>query len=343
MKTKCLWLLWILIISATSCSTDIDLYADYKDIPVIYGLLDCEADTNFIKITRAIYASDNPLLDASDPDLNNYPGKLDVRLTEFCNGDSIRQIVLDTITLHNKQNGVFYAPNQKVYYTTEPLGRNTSRNQYQYRLTIVLPDRTLSTDAKLVGSSSFGPKSLALNFSHEYFGTRRPFQFRPAINATVYSVDMSFYFKEQRTPESDTVKRSMMWHIGTFFENDLIHQTDGEDYCIFYYRPENFYKVLEDFIGGDTAILGLKRYITDYPATITITAGGDNLQRYLYYNDIVSQSSLNEQDFSVIDGAVGFFSSTMTRTSAMRLAGTTLPELIAEEKWGFVFMGGSEL
>lgn len=35
-----------------ACSTDVDLYADYKDVPVIYGLLDATADTNYIKITR---------------------------------------------------------------------------------------------------------------------------------------------------------------------------------------------------------------------------------------------------------------------------------------------------
>ena len=36
-----------------ACSTDVELYADYKDIPVIYGLLDATADTNYVRINRA--------------------------------------------------------------------------------------------------------------------------------------------------------------------------------------------------------------------------------------------------------------------------------------------------
>jgi hypothetical protein len=31
----------------TSCSPEVDLYADYKDIPIVYGILDSKADTTF--------------------------------------------------------------------------------------------------------------------------------------------------------------------------------------------------------------------------------------------------------------------------------------------------------
>ena len=67
-----------------SCSTKGDLYADYKDIPVIYGLLDSNADTNFVKIIRAFSGSDEETVDATQvaliPDSNNYPGKLDAKI-----------------------------------------------------------------------------------------------------------------------------------------------------------------------------------------------------------------------------------------------------------------------
>ena len=323
-----------------SCSTDVDLYADPEEIPVIYGLLDCEADTNFIRITRVVHASDNPLLDAANSSLSEYPGKLDVRLTEFRNDDSIRQIVLDTITLHNKKPGIFYAPNQKVYYTNEPLAINNGKKKYKYKLTIVFPDRVLTTEAKIVGTSTFGPKSLALNFAKSAIGIRLPFHFHPALNASVYRVEMSFTYHERRTPLSDTIPHTMSWHVGTFFESDLSFASE-DDYILHYY-PEDFYGALEEFIGGDTAVPGLKRFLTDYPATITITAGGGNLREYLYYLNMVNQTNPNDTDFTTIPGAKGVFSSIMTKTQRMRLGDTTVPDLIAEEKWGFAFMGGQE-
>ena len=341
MKTRFLLAIMVLGMAVASCSTDVDLYADQEDIPVIYGLLDSDADTNYIRITHCIYASDNPLLDAANSAMSDYPGKLDVRLTEFRNGDSIRQIILDTITLHNKKPGIFYGPNQKLYYTAEPLGKNTNRNKYRYKLTIVFPDRTLSTYADLVGTDSFGPKSLAVNFSQSGFGMRLPFYFRPALNATIYRFDFSFTFHEQRTPDSDTIPRTMTWHLGTYYESELVNHAGGDDY-VFYYRPENFYGRLEEFIGADTAVPGLKRLLTDYPFTITMTAGGDNLRQYLYYINLVNPSSPNDSDFSMITGARGVFSSKMTKTDYLRWAGTTLPELLEEDKWGFVFMGGQE-
>ncbi len=93
----------------TSCSTEVDLYADGEEILIIYGILDSYADTNYIKITHSLKAQEGALSITQDPLQSNYPGKLDVRLTEFCNGDSLRQIILDTITIHNKQEGLFYA------------------------------------------------------------------------------------------------------------------------------------------------------------------------------------------------------------------------------------------
>lgn len=339
MKTKVLLLVFALAMSVASCSTEVDLYADPEDIPVIYGLLDCNADTNFIRITHVIQASDTPQLDASNATTSDYPGKLDVRLTEFLNGDSIRQIILDTITLHNKKPGIFYAPNQKVYYTTETLGRNTNKKKYRYKLTIVFPDRLVTTEADLVGSNSFGPTFMAVDFSKNAFGWRLPFKFRPAINAAVYSIYMSFTYHEQRTPTSDTIPITFTWHVSDLSESELQSQAEGDDY-VFYYRPEYFYGALIEFIGGDTAVPGLKRYITDYPVTLTMTAGGENLLQYLYFVNVVDPNAINDLGFSTIEGARGCFSSKMSRSDLLMLASTTLPELIEDEKWGFDFMGG---
>lgn len=341
MKIRNLLIIVVLALTAVSCNKDVDLYAEPKDIPVIYGLLDSDADTNYIRITHAYHASDNPLLNATNAAMSEYPGKLDVRLTVFRNGDSIRQIILDTITIHNKKPGTFYAPHQKVYYTNQPMYRNSSMFKYRYRLSVVLPERTLVTDADLVGSADFGPKGLPIILSKTAWGLRMPYKFIPAENATIYSVDMAFTYHERRTPTSDTIPFTMMWHIGNFYKNEVIDPEGGSDY-VFHYRSENFYYALEEFIGADTCVPGLKRFITEYPVRITITAGGDNLQKYLYYMEVVNQNNPNDADFSTIPGAKGVFSSKMTKSVNVRLAGTTLPELIADSRWGFAFMGGGE-
>lgn len=325
-----------------SCSTDIDLMADYKEIPVVYGLLDANADTNFIKITRVFYVQGDAYQMAQNPDSSNYPGKLDVRLVEYCNNDSIREIVLDTITIHDKQPGTFYAPNQKLYYTTEPLGKNSSSKQYSYRLKAVLPDRVLTTKADLVGSNSFDVQSLALNFSKQYFdAVPRHFLFFPAVKGAIYQVSFSFTFLEQREPDGDSVPRTMTWDIGTYMDDYYSLHMDGDAYIILY-RPELFYQKLKEFVGDDTTLVDVRRYIDDFPAEVTIVAGGEKLRQYVYNNNTESGFSQGDNEFSLIDGGYGVFSSRMTMSRKVRLGGETVPELVAMTHWRFKFIGGQE-
>ena len=61
-----------------SCSTKVDLYAEYKDIPIVYAMLNPKSDTNYIKITRAFCGTNDHFINANDmaliADSSNYPG-----------------------------------------------------------------------------------------------------------------------------------------------------------------------------------------------------------------------------------------------------------------------------
>lgn len=329
----CAWLF-------ASCKQEVDLYADYKEIPIIYGMLDAEADTNFIKITRSFYAQGDAYQIAQNPDSSCYPGKLDARLTEFRNGQKTREIMLDTITICDKQEGIFYAPKQKLYFTAEPLCKNTSGERYAYQLTVVFPHDTITTRCDMVGNDGFRAQSGAFNFSKENFFRKRDFRFWSAINGSLYHFSLAFTFLEQRTPGGDSVPRTMYWDLYDYDDSYLsTHTAEGGCY-VFNYYANAFYDALADFIGGDTAIVGLKRYITDYPIELFMTACGSNLQQYLYYNDPEHMAPPGDLEFSLIPGAYGVFSSRMTHKTRVRLAGTTVPELIAMRNWGFKYIGG---
>lgn len=341
--SKNLWvLLLVCVASFSACTTDIDLYADYKEMPVIYGLLDANADTNYVKITRIMSVQGDAYQVASNPDSSDYPGKLDVRIVEYRNGDSLREIVLDSITIHDKEQGVFYAPDQKLYYTTEKLKINTPKSNYSYRLKVALPDRTLTTKADIVGNNGFDVQSLAVNFSKQYFGlSPRKFLFHPAINANLYQVSMAFTYLEQRTPDGDSVPRTMLWNVGSFPDDYFMYSMEGDCY-VFPYMPETFYEKLVEFIGGDTAVVGLKRYIGDYPVEVIITAGGEHLKQYYDYNNASSGFVLGDPEFSLIEGGYGVFSSRMTLRKTVRLGGETVPDLLSMTNYGFKFIGGQD-
>ena len=87
---KPLLLIMLLLLLGTwfsSCSTDVDLYADYKDTAIVYGLIDAKADTNYVKITRAFCSTNDHPINAFEVapiyDSSNYPGKLDAYFLEL--------------------------------------------------------------------------------------------------------------------------------------------------------------------------------------------------------------------------------------------------------------------
>ena len=77
----------VLVACFYSCSTDVDIYAEYKDIPIIYAMLDARADTNYVKITKAFCGTDENPINANEValiyDSSNYDEKLDARLYEY--------------------------------------------------------------------------------------------------------------------------------------------------------------------------------------------------------------------------------------------------------------------
>ena len=78
------------LVGFNACSTDVDLYANYKDIPVIYGLLNTSEDTNYVRINRAFSGSNESHINALNvaliADSCNYPGKLNAYIVEYKQG-----------------------------------------------------------------------------------------------------------------------------------------------------------------------------------------------------------------------------------------------------------------
>ena len=167
------------LIGFNACSTKVELYADYKDIPIIYGLLNSSQDTNFVRINRAFSGNNDNPINANQvaliADSCNYPGKLKAYIVEYKEsyggsytptGDTL---MLDTITIHDKQEGAFYAPDQKVYFTTgrEKFLNNSANTTYKYKLFVFKDNDTVRAETGLVGGQEFKIITSSLSFSAE--------------------------------------------------------------------------------------------------------------------------------------------------------------------------------
>lgn len=316
-----------------SCSTDVDLYADYKDITVVYGLLDPGKDTNFVKINKAFLGPGNAFEIAMIADSCNYPNKLDATITEYRspvtsnNYQATKTFSLDTITIHTKEPGTFYAPDQLVYYTTQPIRVNKDSYKYKYELQIDRGDTILKAETSIVGGSEFAIDTKPLGFSSD----KGTIKWRPCPNASVYEVVIKFYFTEIG-PTHDSIHRCMSWSLGTHPTSSL---TEDNGKYVINYKSAVFYTTLASFLGNDTLKTDVERVVKDPCLGVSISAGGEELYNFIAVNGPSNSIVQSIPEYTNISGGgYGVFSSRAQKEQMVRMS--SFSDLTKEhENWRF--------
>src|SRR5262245_17610431 len=105
-----------LVLLLSSCSTDFDTIADYKEIMVVYGLLDQYQGVQYIKVNKAYLGQGNALIMAHEKDSINYANVLDVTLEQMDGGNVVATYTLQRdSTSFAKDSGLFNYPYQIFY------------------------------------------------------------------------------------------------------------------------------------------------------------------------------------------------------------------------------------
>lgn len=335
------------LIGLNACTTDVDLYADYKDIPVIYGLLNATEDTNYVRINRAFSGSNENHINANEvaliADSCNYPGKLKAYIVEYkqgygnsyeATGDTLK---LDTTTIRNKEEGIFYAPYQKVYYTTEKnkFANNSAQSKYKYKLFVFKDNDTVAAETGLVGGEGFKIATYSLHFNPEHSDKVGKIKFTAAENAVFYDMKFTFTYHESHNG-GPKVDKQVSYSCGTKPVNDL--STENSMY-FFTYSENLLFSLLKEAIGGDTVMdanhPNVERTFDKYPIQIKLSAGGDELYNYIQVN---SQTGFSQTipDYTNVSGGYGVFSSRINLTHDTQISQGTQRDLFGIASWGFI-------
>ncbi|MDP2723001.1 MAG: hypothetical protein Q8O72_09605 [Bacteroidales bacterium] len=325
-------IVFLMLIFFGGCSTDVDMYDDYKDITVVYGIVDVDSDTTWIKITKAFSGPGNALVIAANPDSSNYPFKLDVQLIgKKLGSDELPPIVLDTITIHNKQIAEyivnndgdtvvlhpFYGPNQLMYYTTEPL-----RNDYTYQLQIDNKGKIIKGETSMISNFGVTGPVNRISFSLTPPPTDPTIEWKSVKNGKRYEVSLTFNYKELVPGSLDTTNKSVSWFLGVRKSNTV---EGGEDMSITY-NGSNFFTLLENELPD---IPNVQRWagLVD----IHIAAGSQVLQTFLDING-ASGSLLEEVPlYTNLDGGIGIFASRHNTVRSLKLTSLTEADLIKQD------------
>ena len=328
-----------------SCSTDVDLYADYKDTPVIYGLLNAQADTNFIKITRAFCGTNDNPINAFEVapiyDSSNYPGKLDAFFVELksVQGQPFqptgRRFFLDTLTIHDKEEGLFYAPHQLLYYTDEHFNTKNDSEKYRYKLYVIKPDYDTITAETSVVRGDIGVSTSIVNFQSASSSVLSSFIFSSTEEAVLYEFGMRFNYWEEHTGQP-MQKKSVSWSYSPRTLEGYEKVAGSENLYKMYYSVNMLFNRLEQVIGNDTVWddnhPNVKRYIDSFD--VLIAAAGEDFSMYYQYLQSAMNGLSLTTEYSNVEGGYGILSSRIFKRKEVALSSGTKLDLF-RKPWGF--------
>ena len=310
------------LIVLNSCNEKIELIGDFVETAVVYGLLDQADSLHYIKINRAFIGPGNALEIAQIAD-SSYFNKVDATISEYLNGNLTRSWLLRDTILDNKDpNGVFYAPEQKVYYfKTMPTGFNgviqTSTNpqmtslnpQAIYKIDIVLNDGAFSVSGETELVRGITSAAATQNFNFKF--ADNPGEYT-STGITVSSTGNSFVLNTQlkiafNEWENNTYsEKSFFWNLGEADVQPLSSK-------VFTANGETFYDLMNSNCTENSTIT--KR--TFKGVTIKITGGAEELYNFIAVNKPSSglaQSKPTYTNLTATNGkrVIGIFSSRQT-------------------------------
>ncbi len=320
---KSLFITLLLLVLFNGCSTDVDIYSDYKDITIVYGVIDRSDDTLWVKITKAYLGSGNALEFAQNPDSSNYPYKLDVVLTAIKNGSEIQKFVFDTITIHNKQAGdsVFYYPDQLMYYTVRTAALNT---QAVYHLSINKSNGIIEAKTSIIPDFPITYPISRINFNYD-----KEVKWISAVNGKRYETGFTFHYRELWSNSTDTLNKTMSWSLGV---NKSIN-TNGNETMSIPYTGSEFFNLLDNTLEKSPNV---KRWAGN--VDVNIDCASQDFDTYYEVNNISGGILEEAPQFSNIKGddALGLFASRHSVTKPVQLSVATELTLVQDYDLGFV-------
>lgn len=286
-----------------ACNTKFSVNGEYEEKPIVHFLLDQGQEYQFLKLNRTFLREGDAMEFAKDADLSYFDNVI-ATVEEIKNGVKIRDWVLKDTIITNKKEGVFYSPDQKLYFFKA--GDLDEDAIYRLKIDIDNGNHIVTGQTELVKgvNITFPKPNQSFNFAdNDVFANgykSTPITFVPG-NGAAYKVQVRFDYSEYTT--TGQLDKSVLWNIGEVDNYGMTGQTTSMAA-----KGESFYEFLSRKVpsGSDVA----KRTVRGME--ILLTAGSSDLQTYILTNKPTSSLAQNKPVYSNVEGALGIFSARVT-------------------------------
>jgi hypothetical protein len=312
MKNILFGLLAVAVISLTfqSCKEDIELSGDFTETAVVYGLLDQADSIHMLKITRAFIGPGDAFEIAQIPD-SSYFASVEGTVTEYVNGVVARVFTLsDTIVDNKDPNGVFYAPEQKLYYFETPSGQPLVGTA-EYKLDLVINGGEFEVHGSTTLVNGMTNNNITVqNQPYRFVGnTGEYISTSVTVNSgTAEQINVTLNVEFTEWVGATGTTKTFDWLLGEA-------AVEGSSTKNFVANGETFYNLMADNCTNNAAID--KR--TFNSITATITGGSEDFVNYMQVNEPSSTLAQSKPTFTNLTATnghpvVGLFSSRNTIT-----------------------------
>lgn len=326
----------------SSCSTELDINEPYKDITVVYGLLNQRDSIHYIKINKAFLGEGDALAMAQVQDSSEYPAEA-ITLAKVYREDGFGNILdsfpLNDTIVQDREPGTFYSPIQKLFYFrsdfTQVLPPGTSGvpmylwQDDNYRLKLQINGKTISAKTAITNDFKVDPVDQDTVANAARVGLRNQsgtdyseYEFNWISRADCKRFVVSWKLRYDEVTGTDTVHKAIEQIIGTkvssFVNEEMAIRLSG---VTFFSTVAARIKAESGWQNADKRIFrGL-----DFPVTVA----NDDFHTYLTLTEPVTGIVNDRPAYSNLENAIGVWGSRYTKTvRGKRLSTTSFSELI---------------
>ena len=321
-------LLFLILPLLFSCETDFDVNANWKDVTIVYGLIDPNNEDQLIKINKAYLGQGDAIQMASISDSTNYdPSNLIVKIHRvreqvFNTYDTLSTVVL-TDTVLDKDDGLFSTDDNIIYTFKKPSSFYNTNSIYVLEILNLSSGQKVTSETEIINSFSFE----SLNPSFEWglyngeladslrFRTKN-IEWQNSNNGVIYQLDILINYLDSG------IVKSLSW------SQPIVEYSSGN--MSLKIKGDQFFQFLENNLDNNTT----KQFLN---LDLVMTIGAQDLKTYIDVNQPFSGIVQERPVFSNIDNGVGLFSSRYTYDDikGIELTNSTLNYMINDLDLGF--------
>jgi len=288
-----LTILLIFTLFLFQCKKDFEVNDNWKDITVVYGLLNSKDSVHYIRLTKAFLGNQDAYQMAQVSDSLYYKNA----------SVSIQEVGTNNIFTFTKDSSIqrdsgIFAFDKNIYYKTVAVLNPDA----EYKLNISVGSKEITSQTSLIKDFPFSNVPGLISLYSE--NTRLPIEWTTPMYARLFEPVVRFFYYD--ITSSDTIKQ----YIDLQLSSMVSKSSSGGETMNTELSGKTFLSTLGNRILTNTNII--KRIAAKGSIEIRISVGSDDLYTYTQVSQPATGIVTEKPSFSNITGAdvVGLFTST---------------------------------